>query len=105
MIIDMRCRLTTSEGSDYFRIQTKKSGMWERVDAFQEGTEESFFAEVAQAGITTAVSVSGNNPGMKLGSKDLPDRTTSNDYMADVQRRNWGRYIRRGRDRRRCSIP
>ena len=93
MIIDMRCRLTTSEGSDYFRIQTKKSGMWERVDAFQEGTEESFFAEVAQAGITTAVSVSGNNPGMKLGSKDLPDRTTSNDYMADVQRRNWGRFI------------
>ena len=93
MIIDMRCRLTTSEGSDYFRIQTKKSGMWERVDAFQEGTEESFFAEVAQAGITTAVSVSGNNPGMKLGSKNLPDRTTSNDYMADVQRRNWGRFI------------
>ena len=93
MIIDMRCRLTTSEGSDYFRIQTKKSGMWERVDAFQEGTEESFFTEVAQAGVTTAVSVSGNNPGMKLGSKDLPDRTTSNDYMADVQRRNWGRFI------------
>lgn len=93
MIIDMRCRLTTSEGSDYFRIQTKKSGMWERVDAFQEGTEESFFAEVAQAGITTAVSVSGNNPGMKLGSKNLPDRTTSNDYMADVQQRNWGRFI------------
>ena len=93
MIIDMRCRLTTSEGSDYFRIQTKKSGMWERVDAFQEGTEESFFTEVAQAGVTTAVSVSGNNPGMKLGSKELPDRTTSNDYMADVQRRNWGRFI------------
>ncbi|MCZ6614694.1 MAG: amidohydrolase family protein [Chloroflexi bacterium] len=93
MIIDMRCRLTTSEGSDYFRIQTKKSGMWERVDAFQEGTEEAFFAEVAQTGVTTAVSVSGNNPGMKLGSKDLPDRTTSNDYMADVQRRNWGRFI------------
>ena len=30
---------------------------------------------------------------MKLGHAELPARTTSNDHMADVQRRNWGRFI------------
>src|SRR5262245_39615474 len=43
MIIDVRCRLTTKEGSDYFRTQTQKSGMFGRIEAFKDGTEEKFF--------------------------------------------------------------
>ena len=93
MIIDARCRLTTKEGSDYFRTQTQKSGMFGKIEAFKDGTEETFFDEIGQSGVTTAVSVSGNNPGMKLGYKQLPDRTTSNDMMAEVQKRHWGRFI------------
>ena len=95
MIIDMRCRLTTQEAAEYFRIQTQKTGVWDHVSALREGTEEAFFQEIGAAGVTTAVSVSGNNPGMKLGGyfKELPDRRTDNDYMADVQRRHWGRFI------------
>jgi predicted TIM-barrel fold metal-dependent hydrolase len=30
---------------------------------------------------------------MKLGYKELPDRTTSNDMMAEVQKRHWGKFI------------
>ena len=76
MIIDVRCRLTTKEGSDYSRTQTQKSGQFGKIEAFKDGTEEKFFEEIGQSGVTTAVSVSGNNPGMKLGYKQLPDRTT-----------------------------
>lgn len=93
MIVDVRCRLTTTEGAEYFRIQTQRSGIFDQIGGLREGTEEAFFSDIANAGITTAVSVSGNNPGIKLGHAVLPDRTTSNDHMADVQRRNWGRFI------------
>ena len=93
MIIDARCRLTTEKDSEYFRKQTSKSGMFGKIAAFRDGTEETFFEEIGEAGVTTAVSVSGNNPGMKLGYKELPNRTTSNDMMAEVQKRHWGRFI------------
>lgn len=93
MIIDVRCRLTTKEGSDYFRTQTQKSGAYGRIAAFKDGTEETFFEEINAAGVTTAVSASGNSPGMKLGDKELPNRTTSNDLMAEVQKRHWGSFI------------
>ena len=46
MIIDARCRLTTKEGSDYFRTQTQKSGMFGKIEAFKDGTEETFFDEI-----------------------------------------------------------
>jgi predicted TIM-barrel fold metal-dependent hydrolase len=93
MIIDARCRLTTEKDSEYFRKQTQKSGMFGKIAAFQNSTEATFFDEIGASGVTTAVSVSGNNPGMKLGYKQLPDRTTSNDMMADVQKRHWGKFI------------
>lgn len=93
MIIDMRCRITTAQAAEYFQAQARNLGVWEQVPALQSGREEDFFAEIARAGVTTAVSVSGNNPGMRLGTRELPPRRTSNDYLADVQRRYWGRFI------------
>ena len=90
-IIDMRCRLTTKEAAKYFA--TRLGSNVSRIPALQEGTEEAFFKEIADAGITTAVSVSGNSPGIKIGRRVYPDRTTSNDLMADVQKRHYGKFI------------
>lgn len=97
MIIDMRCRVTIPEAGSYMPTMlgghAAKKGVYEQIRAFREGTIEAFFEEIGEAGITTAVSVSGNNPGMRIGTWDLPDRTTPNDLMADLQRRYWGRFI------------
>lgn len=92
-IVDMRCRLTTTEGADYFRQRTQHSGVYAHLGALQEGTIEAFFRDLDEAGVTTAVSASGNNPGMTLGYKRLPDRTTSNDHQAEIQKQYWGRFI------------
>ncbi len=91
MIIDLRCRLTTTKEAAYFAVQLKNFNIVN--PAMQEGTLEAFFREIDDAGITTAVSVSGNSPGMKIGKWDLPPRTTSNDTMADLQRQYPGRFI------------
>jgi predicted TIM-barrel fold metal-dependent hydrolase len=93
MIIDVRCRFTGGKSSDYYRNSLKKSGRLELIESLKEGTEESFFKEIEAAGITTAVSASGLNPGAKLGKYTFPDRTTLNDDLADIQRRNPGRFI------------
>lgn len=93
MIIDMRCRLTTPEAASYFVTQAKNLGAYEANRALAEGTVEAFFREIGEVGITTAVSVSGNNPGMKIGRWNLPDRTTSNDLMAELQCSYWGRFV------------
>ena len=93
MIIDFRCRLTSSGDSDYFLDRMNHLGRANRIAAFADGSVDAFFAEIAQAGITTAVSVSGFNPGAKLGRYDLPARTTSNDLLADVQRARPGAFI------------
>ena len=95
MLIDVRCRLTVPEAGGYFPERLAKQGRWERIKAFAKGTLEAYFEEVAAAGVTTAVSVSGNNPGLVIGARDMKDRTTSNDYMAKVQKENWGRFIGR----------
>jgi len=89
VIIDMRCRLTTTSGAEYFRQR-----MGERaVPAMKEGSAEAFFKELDEAGVTTAVSVSGNNLGMKLDHVELPARTTSNDEQAELQRKYPGRFV------------
>jgi len=94
MIIDMRCRLTTREAGAYFYDRMSKSGRLSEVPALAEGTIEAFFKEIGDAGVTTAVSVSGNNPGIKIGRDwDLPDRTTPNDILADVQKKYPGKFI------------
>lgn len=88
-IIDVRCRLTIPEAGSYFSSVTQKFGNPVSVS----NTVDAFFREIGEVGITTAVSVSGNNPGAVIGRWNLPDRTTSNDLMADLQRKHWGRLI------------
>ncbi|MET0346104.1 MAG: amidohydrolase family protein [Casimicrobiaceae bacterium] len=93
MIIDCRCRLTVEGAADYFVDRVTLAGKMAGVPALAERTHAAFFAELDAAGVTTAVSVSGMNPGAKLGRFDLPARTTSNDIMAEVQRAQPGRFI------------
>lgn len=93
MIIDCRCRLTVSGAADYFLDRVTHAGKLAGVPALTERTYDAFFAELDAAGVTTAVSVSGFNPGASLGRFDLPARTTSNDVLAEVQRDFPGRFI------------
>lgn len=92
MIIDMRCRLTAQDAASYFQRQS--GGRTDtRSLALHDGGTEAFFEEISAAGITTAVSVSGNNPGARIGRRQFPDRTTPNDLLADVQRQYPGRFV------------
>jgi predicted TIM-barrel fold metal-dependent hydrolase len=94
VIIDMRCRLTTKEAGKYFYASMAKAGRLAEVPALVEGTIDAFFKEIGEAGVTTAVSVSGNSPGLRRGDKVLmPDRTTSNDLLAEVQKAYYGKFI------------
>jgi len=93
VIVDLRCRITTKEGGAYFADRMRKAGRLSQMPALEKGTVEAFFEEIGEAGITTAVSTSGNSPGMRLGNKVMPDRTTPNDHLADVQRDNPGRFV------------
>ncbi|HET9046709.1 MAG TPA: amidohydrolase family protein [Casimicrobiaceae bacterium] len=93
MIIDCRCRLTVAGAADYFVDRVTLAGKMAGVPALAERTHAAFFAELDGAGVTTAVSVSGYNPGAKLGRFDLPARTTPNDLMAEVQRAHPGRFV------------
>lgn len=93
MIIDVRCRLTAREAVSYFAGRAAKRGKLDLFPAIKDGTVEGFFREIGDAGITTAVSVSGNNPGLKIGTKENAPRTTPNDLMAEVQRNHWGKFI------------
>lgn len=93
MIIDVRCRFTGGRSAEYYREQLKKSGRLSLIKSLIEGTEESFFREIGEAGITTAVSASGFNPGAKLGKYNFADRTTINDDLAEIQKRNPVRFI------------
>ncbi|MFC1981656.1 amidohydrolase family protein [Chloroflexota bacterium] len=93
MIIDMRCRLTTKETAQYFSIMMAKSKFLADIPALEKGTVDTFFNEIEEAGITTAVSVSGNGPGITIGREVLPDRTTPNDLLAEVQKKYPGKFI------------
>jgi hypothetical protein len=93
MIIDCRCRLTLGGTADYFVDRMTHAGRMGQVPALGERTEAAFFTEMDAAGVTTAVSVSGCNPGARLGRFDLPARTTSNDAMAAMQRAHPGRFV------------
>lgn len=88
-IIDVRCRLTIPEAGSYFQEVGKGFGQPDATAA----TVEDFLRVIGEYGITTAVSVSGNNPGMRIGKRSVPDRTTSNDLIAEVQKKYWGRVI------------
>ena len=88
-IIDVRCRLTVAEAGSYFQQVGKGFGQPGTTAA----TVEEFLTEIGRFGIATAVSVSGNNPGMRIGKRTVPDRTTSNEWIAGIQKKNWGRLI------------
>jgi len=93
VIIDTRCRLTAGDAAGYFVNRMTHAGRMNRIGAFTDFSTDSFFEEIQAAGVTTAVSVSGLNPGAKLGRFDLPPRTTSNDDLARVQRDNPGSFL------------
>lgn len=93
MIIDCRCRLTTGEEGAYFYDRVAHAGKLARVPALTDNSLAAFFAELDAAGVTTAVSVSGCNPGARFGRFDLPPRTASNDALAAVQTAYPGRFI------------
>ncbi len=89
----MRCRLTAGPGAAYFTDRMSKLNRIDRVPALSDGSIDAFFREISVAGVTTAVSVSGFNPGAKLGRYDLPARTTPNDFLVDVERSHPGRFV------------
>lgn len=93
MIIDARCRLTAGDSAGYFVDRMSHAGKMDRIGAFADFSTEAFFQEIGAAGITTAVSVSGLNPGARLGRFDLPARTTSNDDLAKVQQEHPGSFL------------
>ena len=92
-IIDVRCRLTTPEAGEYFRDRLRRRGRFNQIESFSDGTLEGFFKEINSHGITTAVSVSGQSPDLKIGGRLQGARTTSNDTMAKIQSENPGRFI------------
>jgi predicted TIM-barrel fold metal-dependent hydrolase len=93
-IIDVRCRLTTPEAGNYFRDRLKRRGRYDAIEAWADGgTADGYFKEIGKYGITTAVSVSGQSPDLKIGGRPQGARTTSNDDMAKFQSENWGRFI------------
>jgi len=93
MIIDIRCRLSTKKMGKYFYERVKAAGKLDQIPALKEGTIEAFFRDLKEAGVTTAVSASGNNPGKNVGNRVRPARTTSNDEMAAIQKKHYGRII------------
>ena len=64
-IIDVRCRLTIPEAGEYFSGRAKARGRIDSIKSFGKGIE-AYFAEIGEAGITTAVSTSGQTPEMML---------------------------------------
>lgn len=92
-IIDVRCRVTIREAGEYFSGRAKARGRADSIKSFATGTIEAFFDEIGEAGITTAVSTSGQTPEMTIGGRVMAARTTTNDLMARLQKEHWGRFI------------
>ena len=91
-IIDVRCRLTIPEAGEYFSGRAKARGRAGLIKSFGKGIED-YFAEIGEAGITTAVSTSGQTPAMMIGGREMAKRTTPNDLMVRLQKEHWGRFI------------
>jgi uncharacterized protein len=91
-IIDVRCRLTIPEAGEYFSGRAKARGRADSIKSFGKGIE-AYFEEIGEAGITTAVSTSGQTPEMKIGGRVMAARTTPNDLMGRLQKEHWGRFI------------
>lgn len=93
MIIDMRCRVPTLSTAKYFHEIMGNIGRLDAVPALKQGSLDVLLKEMDEVGITTAVSVSGNNPGAQIGKREQPARTTSNDEMAALQNQYLGKII------------
>src|SRR5215217_5997678 len=91
-MIDVRCRLTIPEAGEYFSGRAKARGRADSIKSFGKDIH-AFFDEIGEAGITTAVSTSGQTPEMMIGGRVMAARTTSNDLMAKLQKEHWGRFI------------
>lgn len=89
VILDVRCRLPSASDGAYLsgRPEGARFAPWAGLSA------EGFFAALDRAGIRTAVSVSGNNDGIKLGRRELPPRRTNNDDLAALEARFPGRFL------------
>ncbi len=89
MILDVRCRLPSASDGAYLsrRPDGARFAPWIGLDP------EGFLAELDRAGVRTAVSVSGNNDGLKLGRRELPPRRTNNDDLAALEARFPGRFL------------
>ncbi len=89
VILDVRCRLPSASDGAYLsgRPDGHRFAPWTGL------SPEGFFAELDRAGVRTAVSVSGNNDGLKLGSRELPPRRTINDDLAALEVRYPGRFL------------
>lgn len=85
--------MTIPEAGEYFSGRAKERGRFNTIKSFAKGTIEAFFEEIGEAGITTAVSTSGQTPEMMIGGRVMAARTTSNDLMARLQKEHWGRFI------------
>lgn len=89
VIIDARCRLPSASDGAYLsaRPDGARFARWSGLSA------EGFFAALDRAGVRTAVSVSGNNDGLKLGARELPPRRTNNDDLSALEARFPGRFL------------
>ena len=91
-IIDVRCRLTIPEAGEYFSGRAKARGRAGLIKSFGKDIH-AYFEEIGEAGITTAVSTSGQTPAMMIGGREMAKRTTPNDLMGRLQKEHWGRFI------------
>ena len=91
-MIDVRCRLTIPEAGEYFSGRAKARGRADSIKSFGKDIH-AFFAEIGEAGITTAVSTSGQTPEMMIGNRVMAARTTPNDLMVKLQKEHWGKFI------------
>ena len=89
LIVDVRCRMPSAADGSYFATRPDAARFRDVVGA----SPERFFSMLDAAGIAVAVSVTGNNEGLELGSLRLPPRRTSNDEQARLQDAYTGRFV------------
>jgi uncharacterized protein len=89
LIVDVRCRMPSAADGAYFATRLGAARFSDPAGLSDVG----FFSMMDAAGIAVAVSVTGNNQGLELGSLRLPPRCTSNDEQARLQDAYPGRFV------------
>jgi len=94
MIIDIRCRPNIEGAGTYFSPKTAgQRGHAGAAAVKGEPTLEEFFKDIKDAGITTAIAASGNNPGCRVGRRVINDRDTPNEVLAELQKNYPGKIV------------